>query len=100
MFTDDTSPLKIDNQYLLLCHILYLRKVASIKSSCLPSILVRPLGLYTQAFQLGILITFVLLFILIISVDSCNVCKFNFYIFSKKVDFFEATCFIIQLLNF
>ncbi len=49
------------------------------KALSLSSFLIRPLGLWTQAFQLGVLITFVhILSILIIIVKSCNVCVFDF----------------------
>jgi hypothetical protein len=56
------------------------------------SSLIRPLGLCTQAFKLGDLISFVILSILIIIVNSCNVCVFYSWIFRYKLDLFIATC--------
>ncbi len=76
-------------------------KLASMKhyllEKCLrfPPLLIRQLGLCTQAFQQGISITFVYTFILTIYVSSRKVCVFYVCIFSTKLDLFEATCFII-----
>ncbi len=57
-------------------------------------LLIRPLDLCTQAFQLDILFTFVLLSILVILVNSWNGFVFYFYILSNKLDLFKATCSI------
>jgi hypothetical protein len=57
-------------------------------------LLIRPLGLLTQAFQLGILITFVNTFCFNYHCKCCNVCVFYFRMFSTKLDLFEATCSI------
>jgi hypothetical protein len=59
-----------------------------------PSTLIRPLGLCTQAIQLGILITFVITFHFNY-LRRENVCVFYFCTFSNKLDLFEATCSII-----
>ncbi len=72
-------------------------KIASLKKHFrFPPLLIRPLGLCTQAIQLGVLITFEYIFsILIIFVHSCNVCVFYFCIFCNKLDLLEATWSII-----
>ncbi len=51
-----------------------------------PPLLIRLLGLHTQATQLDILITFVYTFLFIIFVNSFNVCLFYFCIFSNKLN--------------
>jgi len=86
----------IDNGYSLLQNIIYLTQgtLSQKRLRFLPFI-ISPLGLSTQAFQLGILIAFVILSALIIFVNSCNVCVFCKIIFSTKLDLFKATCFIV-----
>ncbi len=63
----------------------------------LPSslILIRPLGLWTQAFQFGILITFINNFCLIIYVNSNSVCVFCKIIFSNKSDLLHVTILLL-----
>ncbi len=61
----------------------------------LPSILIRPLGLRTQNFQLDVWITFKYSFHLIILVNSCNVWVFYLCTISNELDLFKVTCFMI-----
>ncbi len=64
-----------------------------------PPPLIRPLFISTQATQLVILIYFCKYFVLIIIVNSCNVCMFSKLLVSNKPDLLQATCCIIQALN-
>jgi hypothetical protein len=64
-----------------------------------PTLLIRPIGLCTQAIQLGIVITFVILSILITYVNSYIIRVFYFCIFSNRLDLLEATCSIMMVVG-
>ncbi len=60
--------------------------------------LFRPLGLFTEAFQLSILEAFIILSVLIIIVNSCFIFVFNIWVFSNKFNLFQVTCSITIFL--
>jgi hypothetical protein len=91
--TADSKPVKqeVDGTVILLplvfpgfgfiFDICFQRTFSTLKALVLPSILIKPLGLFTQANQLGILKTFVYTFHFNY---LCNVAVFYFCSFSKK----------------
>jgi hypothetical protein len=70
-----------------------------LKHSCSWPILIRPLGLWTQAVCLALWELFQILSVLVIFVNCYNVCVFYICIFSNKLDLFEVTSFIIMTFS-
>jgi len=62
-------------------------------------LLIRPLGLITQALKLGFLIIFVNNLFLTFFVNSYKVCEFCKIILSTKLYLFQAACSIIPTLS-